>query len=133
MNTSANCGRSATTTPWATTGSVGAALDCETSAMSKARFSAVESWRLLVGYSTSSTAPVRTMSLRFAFGLGPSARTTAGTADVARRLANRAMPAWLSKTGPATRTSNGPCSRTSSSTSMTLVLVTTWYPGPSED
>ena len=69
--------------------------------MSKARLSAVASWRLLVGYSTSSTAPVRTMSPRLAFGLGPRARTTAGTAAAARRLASRDMPAWLSKTGPA--------------------------------
>ena len=94
--------------------------------MSKARLSAAESWRLLVGYSTSSTAPVRTMSLRLALGFGPRARTTAGTAAAARRLASLAIPAWLSKTGPATSTSNGPCSRTSSTTSMTLVLVTTW-------
>ena len=58
--------------------------------------------------------PVRTMSARLALGLGPRARTTAGTAAVARSVASRAMPAWLSKTGPATRTSKGPCSRTSS-------------------
>ena len=124
MKTSANWGRS-TTTPWATTGSVGAWPDSEMSAMSNARLSAADSWRLLVGYSTRSTAPVRTMSARLAFGLGPSARTTAGTAAAARRVARRAMPAWLSNTGPATNTSNGPCSRTSSTTSMTLVLVTT--------
>ena len=46
--------------------------------------------------------------------------------EVARKLASRAMPAWLSNTGPATSTSNGPCSLTSSSTSMTLELVMTW-------
>ena len=54
--------------------------------MSKARFSAVASWRLLVGYSTRSTAPVRTMSLRLALGFGPRASTMAGTAPAARRL-----------------------------------------------
>ena len=37
--------------------------------MSKARFREVASWRLLVGYSTRSTAPVRTMSPRLALGL----------------------------------------------------------------
>ena len=94
--------------------------------MSKARLRAIESWRLLVGYSTRSTAPVRTMSARLALGLGPNASTTAGTAALARSEASRAMPAWLSKTGPATSTSNGPSSRTSSATSVTLVLVATW-------
>ena len=64
--------------PCATTGSVWPAPASETSAMSKARWSAAESWRLLVGYSTSSTAPVLTMSLRAALGLGPRASTTAG-------------------------------------------------------
>ena len=37
--------------------------------MSKARCRAAASWRLLVGYSTRSTAPVRTMSLRVGLGL----------------------------------------------------------------
>ena len=95
------------------------------SAMSNARWRAAASWRLLVGYSTSSTAPVRTMSLRLALGFGPRASTTAGTVRRLASWASLAMPAWLSKTGPATSTSNGPCSWTSSTTSITLLLVTT--------
>jgi hypothetical protein len=100
-------------------------LEADTSAMSKARLRAAASCRLLVGYSTRSTAPVRTMSLRLALGFGPSASTMDGTAPAARTVARRAMPAWLSKTGPATSTSNGPCSSTSSTTTPTLALVTT--------
>ena len=38
------------------------------------------------------------MSLRLALGLGPSARTTAGTGEAARRPACLAMPAWLTLT-----------------------------------
>ena len=101
-------------------------------AMSNARSKALESCRLLVVYSTNSTAPVRTISLRDAFGFGPKASTVTGSVPSLRSWASRSMPALLSKSGPATNTSKGPNSRTSSITSVTLELVTTWYSGPSD-
>ena len=68
--------------------------------MSKARLRAADSWRLLVGYSTRSTAPVRTMSARLALGLGPSARTTAGTAAAARRRGQAGHAGMAVEDGP---------------------------------